>query len=152
MAQVQDSGDKVEKITLNKLEKTILPLEIEEQLPPLQDLIDAAIRYSPEIKFHLHNMKEWEYSKQESLYNWLKGIYLGTEWKMGKYTNSPLDEMSTGYSFGPFIKISLFDIVSVFTQRNQKQEKINQYRSQQEVIKVAVARTVTNSYYNTLVN
>jgi len=117
-------------------------------LPPLEEMIDTAVLRSPEMKFYYSRMKEYEYFMKDAKLHWTKGIYLAGESKVGSYQNTPLDELSIGYSYGVRVQVPIYDILSSGVKSKSREFTMRGYIEKYEQAKRDLTERIIGKYYD----
>lgn len=81
-------------------------------LPPLDTLYQWALRNSPVIKQQDALIEKSSADTKRVSKSWMDGIKISANIRSGNYGNSVINQTETGYSFGPSISFSLYDIAS----------------------------------------
>jgi outer membrane protein TolC len=81
-------------------------------LPPLDTLYSWADQYNPAIQFQNAVVERADQDIRRVGKQWLDALKLGGNLRVGSYGNTTINQIETGYTYGPSISFSLYEIVS----------------------------------------
>lgn len=95
-------------------------------LPPIDTLYAWAIKNSPVVKQQDAMMEKTDADTRRVQKQWMNGIKFSANIRSGNYGNTVVNQVETGYSYGPVVSFSLYE---VFSQRNL----VNVYKAEEKV-------------------
>jgi outer membrane protein TolC len=131
-------------------------------LPPLEDLIEAAIQHNPTVEFRRLGVERTESLVKTERRYWTRNFGFQSDAEYGNlYNNSfSLDEsnpnlLSTSttqfnYSVGVYLKFPIFDILNRKEQIKQAQLEVDQAISMEESMKNEIRELVIKQYQNVI--
>lgn len=81
-------------------------------LPPLDSLYKWADELNPTVRFHDAVIQRTEEDARRVSKQWLDAIKLSGNLRVGSYGNATVNQVETGYTYGPSISFSLYEILS----------------------------------------
>ncbi|RXP45143.1 hypothetical protein EC396_15740 [Lutibacter sp. HS1-25] len=133
-----------------------MPKEI--LLPPLDDLIEAAIQHNPTVEFRRLGIERTESLVKSERNYWTRNFGLQADAEYGNLNNSSYSVeagdsnlLSTSttqfnYGVGVYLKFPIFDIVNRKDQIKQAQLEVDQAKSMEEGMKNEIRQLVIKQY------
>lgn len=146
--------------TAQTTETNTSPREI--LLPPLEDLIEAAIEHNPTVEFRRLGVERSESLVKTERRYWTRNFGLQTDAEYGNlYNNSFSVEENTpnllststtqfNYAVGFYLKFPVFDVLNRKQQIKQAQLEVDQAISMEESIKNEIRELVIKQYQNVI--
>lgn len=127
-------------------------------IPPLNELIDSALIHSPLLKQFDSEVRLSELSKETTKYSWTENIYSSADVKYGSTDNvvfSNVDNIfgnqinavvTTRYSLGLGIRLSLFDVTQRKRQMAIAEEQYNYALARRDEVVRQIRQEVTLAF------
>lgn len=108
------------------------------KLPPFDSLCTWAIENSALVKMQDALIEKTGYDTKRVKKQWLDAIKFGANIKTGSYGNDVINQVETGYSYGPYVSFSLFELASHGNLVNvyKSEEKTAQFKREQTVFEI----------------
>lgn len=117
-------------------------------IPPLDTIVQHALVFSPAMAQQDWLIEKTTQDVKRVKKTSLDAIKLGASYKSGTFGNNVINTIETGYSFGPYISFSLYDLTS---QRNL----VNVFKAENQVainkreeVGLELTRLITQLYNN----
>lgn len=119
-------------------------------LPKLDSIYKWAEQYSFSIKQQEALMEKTASDSKRIKKQWLNGIKISGNARSGNYGNSVINQVETGYSYGPAISFSLYEIASQkdLVKVYKAEEKVAYFK--REEVAFEIRKIVSILYNNTL--
>ena len=136
--------------TINRIKDNSINKSIEDELPvpSLDSLFKWAEEYSPTLKQSDALIEKTGADTKRVKKNWMEAIKFSANLSKGSYGNSVINQLETGYSFGPFIQFSLYNLASNHNLVNvyKAEEKVAFYKKEES--KLELHNTIIILYNN----
>lgn len=117
-------------------------------LPPLDTLYAWADQYNPTIQFHNAVIKRSEEDAKRVSKQWLDAIKFSGNLRVGSYGNTTINQVETGYTYGPSVSFSLYEILSHPNQLKVFKEEHRAAEFKREEAKLDLHKYVRQIYNN----
>lgn len=130
--------------------------------PPLNDLIDSAVKYHPGIRYRQYEVKVKESNLQTQQHNWTRNMGVQADSRYGTFDNFSANDngQSTtllnttnkqfNYGFGVYMKLPLYDLLNRKNQLKQAKNEVEMARSLGEVQETEIRQMVIKQYQDAL--
>jgi len=130
--------------------------------PPLNDLIDSAIKFHPGIRYRQFEVKVKESNLQTQQNNWTRNMGVQADSRYGTFDNFSANDngQSTtllnttnkqfNYGFGVYMKLPLYDLLNRKNQLKQAKNEVEMARSLGEVQETEIRMMVIKQYQDAL--
>jgi outer membrane protein TolC len=130
--------------------------------PPLNDLIDSAVKYHPGIRYRQYEVKVKESNLQTQQHNWTRNMGVQADSRYGTFDNFSANDngQSTtllnttnkqfNYGFGVYMKLPLYDLLNRKNQLKQAKNEVEMARSLGEVQETEIRQMVIKHYQDAL--
>jgi outer membrane protein TolC len=130
--------------------------------PPLNDLIDSAIKFHPGIRYRQYEVKVKESNLQTQQNNWTRNMGVQADSRYGTFDNFSANDngQSTtllnttnkqfNYGFGVYMKLPLYDLLNRKNQLKQAKNEVEMARSLGEVQETEIRQMVIKQYQDAL--
>lgn len=120
-------------------------------LPPIDTLFAWAAMHSPALKQQDALIEKSEADTRRVEKQWLDAIKISANYQSGSYGNTVIDQVNTGYNFGPYISFSLYDIFSNkdLVHVYKAEEQVAVYKKEETSLEL---RKVIIVYYNNVLS
>ena len=130
--------------------------------PPLNDLIDSAVKYHPGIRYRQYEVKVKESNLQTQQHNWTRNMGVQADSRYGTFDNfsANANGQSTtllnttnkqfNYGFGVYMKLPLYDLLNRKNQLKQAKNEVEMARSLGEVQETEIRQMVIKQYQDAL--
>jgi outer membrane protein TolC len=119
-------------------------------LPPLDTLYAWADSLNPTIRFHDAVIKRSEEDARRVSKQWLDAIKLSGNLRVGSYGNTTINQVETGYTYGPSVSFSLYEILSHPNQLKIYKEEHRAAEYKRDEAKLDLHKYIRNIYNSIL--
>lgn len=116
-------------------------------VPPIDTLYSWAEQNSPSIKIQDALIEKTDADTRRVKKQWLDAFKFGANIKTGSYGNDVINQVETGYSYGPYVSFSLYEIVGHHNLVDvyRAEGKVATFKKDQSVLEL---RRIVWSLYN----
>lgn len=130
--------------------------------PPLNDLIDSAIKHHPGIRYREYEVKVKESNLTSQQNNWTRNMGVQADSRYGTFDNFSANDngQSTtllnttnkqfNYGFGVYMKLPIYDLLNRKNQLKQAKNEVEMARSLGEVQETEIRQMVIKQYQDAL--
>ena len=130
--------------------------------PPLNDLIDSAIKYHPGIRYREYEVKVKESNLISQQNNWTRNMGVQADSRYGTFDNFSANDngqfttlLNTtnkqfNYGFGVYMKLPIYDLLNRKNQLKQAKNEVEMARSLGEVQETEIRQMVIKQYQDAL--
>ncbi len=116
-------------------------------LPPLEEVLDAAVDHSPLLKQQEAEIRLDEYQVNRERQAWTRALRVGGSYQYGQFGNITLDQLNQGYSIHVSLGISLYELMGRDNRINMIQEELESSRQRKEFLKKEVKTRIIEFYH-----
>ena len=130
--------------------------------PPLNDLIDSAIKFHPGIRYREYEVKVKESNLISQQNNWTRNMGVQADSRYGTFDNFSANDngqfttlLNTtnkqfNYGFGVYMKLPIYDLLNRKNQLKQAKNEVEMARSLGEVQETEIRQMVIKQYQDAL--
>ncbi len=131
-----------------------LSKNLDEQLPPLPDLIELALTNNPEVKFQQENIKSSEYQIQYTKRQWQNNVigsanyFGGSQNQVNVFPTESINSsiLGNGFRYGITVNVPLFEFFGRTSRIRLYEHQTKSYVHKQEQIELEISRQVIKEY------